>query len=721
MSIRNPRWFVGTMTLALLMNATLLADPPKSDSRESKAFMMQYPETQRQSVIDDYHGTEVADPYRWLEDTESEATAAWVAAQNRLTQRYLEGLPQRAALRSRLEALWNYERYALPVRREGRLFYTHNDGLQDQSVLYTAGGLDGERKELIDPNTFSEDGTMALAGWSPTDDGTRVAYAVADGGSDWRTYRVRDVATGKDLSDVVRWVKFSGAAWKADGSGFFYGRYAAPADGQELTGTNYNQQLFFHRLGTKQDEDELIYARPDHKEWGFQPAVSEDGRWLVITNWKGSEPQVQVFVKDLTKPAAEVRPLITGFDAEYQFIANEGETLYFLTDHQAPRRRIIAVDASEPARTQWREVVAQQEEVIESANLLGDRFFTVGLQGAISVVRAHRLDGSSMQTIELPGLGSVSGFGGRRDAKETFFTFTNYVTPPSIYRFDTQKDRIELWRRPEVAFDSDQYETVQTFASSPDGTQVPILVTHRKGLVPNGTHPTLLYAYGGFNISITPRFSPAIAGWLDAGGVYAVANLRGGGEFGREWHEAGMQENKQQVFDDFIASAEHLIAEKYTRPASLGIYGRSNGGLLMGAAMTQRPELFGACLPAVGVMDMLRFHKFTIGWAWVTEYGSSDDPQQFKTLYAYSPLHNLKPGTCYPATLVTTADRDDRVVPGHSFKFAAALQAAQACDQPALIRIETRAGHGAGTPVSKSIEQYADMWAFLLANLQPAS
>ncbi|QEG43400.1 Prolyl endopeptidase precursor [Roseimaritima ulvae] len=709
-----PALFTATFSISVARGD----DNPSTSSAQPDSKTMDYPDTARQDVSDDYHGTVVPDPYRWLEDTESEQTAQWVQAQNQLTQKYLEALPQREPLRQRLEELWNYERYGSPTLRGSTYFYSHNDGLQDQSVLYKTESLDAPRQVLLDPNKLSDDGTVALAGWRPTDDGKLLAYATADGGSDWRTYRVRDVASGEDLDDEVKWVKFSGAAWNADGSGFYYGRYQAPAEGEELTGTNYNQKLYFHKLGTSQNEDVLVYERPDHKEWGFQPEVSEDGRWLIINNWKGSEPQNQIFIKDLTQPETPVRELITGFDAEYQFVASDETTMYFLTDHEAPRRRLIALNAEQPQRDGWQEVIAQQEEVLESVHLLGDRFFTVGLKGAIGVARIHSLEGQPIKAVPLPGLGTVSGFGGRRDAEETFFTFTNYVTPPSIYRMDLSDDSIELWRQPDVDFAGDQYETKQAFATSKDGTQVPVLITQRKGLQRDGTNPTLLYAYGGFNISITPHFSPAIAGWLDAGGVYVVATLRGGGEYGREWHEAGMQDRKQNVFDDFIAAAEYLIEEKITRKESLGIYGRSNGGLLVGAAMTQRPDLFAACLPAVGVMDMLRFHKFTIGWAWVGEYGSSDDAKQFETLVKYSPLHNIRPDTCYPATMVITADRDDRVVPGHSFKFAAALQAAQSCDNPALIRIETRAGHGAGTPVSKSIEQYADMWAFLLGNLK---
>jgi len=718
-------WFCGLLGWLAIGGALGVAAQPPADTTPAASppdnttdAMIEYPETKRGDVVDEYHGTQVPDPYRWLEDVESEATAAWVAAQNQVTESYLQALPQRQPLRERLETLWNYERYGRPVLRGQKVFYTHNDGLQDQSILYQSDGLDAERQVLIDPNTLSEDGTVALAGWQPTDDGRLMAYGLADGGSDWRTWRVRDTATGNDLEDVVRWVKFSGIAWLPDSSGFFYGRYAEPAPGEELTGTNYNQKLFFHRLGTPQSDDVLVYERPDQKEWGFQPEVSQDGRWLVINNWKGSEPQSQIFLQDLQSEEAAVRPLITGFDAEYEFIAADGETLFFLTDHEAPRRRVIAVPAAADDRDAWREVLAEGEEVLEAVHLLGDRLFTVALQDARSVARIYGLDGSLVREIELPGLGSVGGFGGLRDAEQTFYTFTNYVTPPSVYRFDLTTDTSALWRRPDVAFETEAYETTQHFYKSKDGTQVPMIVTHRKGIARDGSHRTLLYGYGGFNISLTPGFSPAVAAWLDAGGVYAVPNLRGGGEYGRQWHEAGMQGQKQNVFDDFIAAAEFLIEEGYTESSRLGIRGGSNGGLLVGAVMTQRPELFGACLPAVGVMDMLRFHRFTIGWAWVTEFGSSDDPEQFQNLLGYSPLHNVQAGTCYPPTLVTTADRDDRVVPGHSFKFAAALQAAQACAQPVLIRIETRAGHGAGTPVSKSLDLYADLWAFLMANLQ---
>ncbi len=676
-----------------------------------------YPETRKLDLVDDYHGRKVSDPYRWLEDTESEETADWVARQNEVTQQYLQSIPSRSVMHQRLEKLWNYERFELPRRRGSTYFYTHNDGLQNQSVLYKASSLERLREMLLDPNTLSADGTVAVASTQPSDDGKLLAYGLADGGSDWRTWKIRDVETGKDLDDVIRWVKFSDIAWKPDGSGFFYGRYDEPVEGKELTGTNENQRLYFHTLGDDQSEDALIFQQPDHPKWGFGPEVTDDGRFLVIQNWKGSEPKSQIFVQDLRKADAPVEPLITGFDAEYEWVASVDDTLYFLTDHHAPKRRLIAINAGNNNRDDWREVIAESQDVLESVSLFGTTFYASWLKDARGKVTRHSIDGKLVDELELPGVGTVSGFGGPRDAAETFFSFTNYVTPTSIYRVDLPSGVISLWRRPDVDLDVDEFVTEQLFCKSKDGTTVPIIVTRKKTTQLDGSNRTLLYGYGGFNISITPSFSPATAAWVDHGGVYAVANLRGGGEYGRQWHEDGMRHKKQNVFDDCISAAECLIEKGYTTPQRLALQGRSNGGLLVGAVMTQRPELFGACLPAVGVMDMLRYHKFTIGWAWVTEFGSSDEEDQIDNLLSYSPLHNLKAGTCYPATLVTTADRDDRVVPGHSFKFAAALQAAQGCDNPTLIRIETRAGHGAGTPVSKRIDEYADLWAFLIDNL----
>ncbi len=722
----NLHRFIAVMSLAALFDAAAgvnLASAQEAVGVQNAALRphhrrtIKYPETRQLEVVDDYHGRQVKDPYRWLEDTESEETAAWVAAQNDVTQQYLQSISARVGMRDRLQKLWNYERYDLPRRRGGTYFYTHNDGLQNQSVLYKAESLDASRQTLLDPNTFSEDGTIAMAGAVPDDEGKRLAYALADGGSDWRTWKVRDVSSGKDLDDLIEWVKFSGIAWKPDGSGFFYGRYTAPAEGEELTGTNENQRLYFHKLGDDQSKDQLVLQRPDHPKWGFAPEVTDDGRYLVIQNWKGSEPKAQIFIKDLRDPDAAVEPLITGFDAEYEWVASVDDTLYFVTDHNAPRRRLIAVTAGNTNRDDWREVITETADVLESVSLFGETFYASWLKDARGKVTRHDIHGTLIDELPLPGVGSVSGFAGRQDSQETFFSFENYVTPTSIFRVDLATGKVSLWRRPEVAFDVDDFVTEQLFCRSKDGTKIPLIVTRQKRTKLDGSNRTLLYGYGGFNISITPSFSPATAAWIDSGGVYAVANLRGGGEYGRQWHEDGMRLKKQNVFDDCIAAAECLIESGYTKPPRLALSGRSNGGLLVGAVITQRPDLFAACLPAVGVMDMLRYHKFTIGWAWVTEFGSSDEADQIDNLLSYSPLHNLKPGSCYPATLVTTADRDDRVVPGHSFKFAAALQAAQGCDHPTLIRIETRAGHGAGTPVSKRIDEYADLWAFLIDNL----
>ncbi|EMI42560.1 prolyl endopeptidase [Rhodopirellula sp. SWK7] len=694
---------------------------------------IQYPKTATVDVIDDYHGRKVADPYRWLEDVESDDTAAWVTAQNEVTQAYLNELSSRGPMRDKLEQLWNYSRTGLPVRRGDRYFFSHNDGLQNQSILYVAPAgisadeLTEKRTVLIDPNTLSEDGTVALGSWHPSDDGKLLAYSIADGGSDWRTWRVRDAETGEDTDDVVMWSKFSGIAWTPNSDGFYYARYAEPVEGEELTGTNENQMLYLHRLGTPQSEDTLVYSRPDEPQWGFSPTVTENERYLVIENWKGTEPKTQVFVRDLRNADGPVRPIITGFDADYRFFAAVDSVLYFLTDLDAPRRRVIAIDVGkhladpnamqEVDRSTWQSIFDETTDTLEDVSMLGDTIYASYLSDALSKVVRYSLDGERIGEVTLPGKGSAGGFGGRSDAKETFFSFSNYVTPPSLHRVDVATGDIELWLRPEVPFDVTDYVTEQVFCKSKDGTRVPILITRHRDQKNDGSNRTLLYAYGGFNISLTPSYSPAIAAWLDSGGVYAVANLRGGGEYGSQWHEDGMRLKKQNVFDDFIASAEYLIDQGITRSDKLAIRGGSNGGLLVGAVMTQRPELFGACLPAVGVMDMLRYHKFTIGWAWATEFGSSDEEDQIDNLLSYSPLHNVKPGSCYPATLVTTADRDDRVVPGHSFKFAAALQAAQSCDTPVLIRIETRAGHGAGTPTSKKIDEYADLWSFLIENL----
>lgn len=676
-----------------------------------------YPEAERSDHVDVYHGVSIADPYRWLEDLDSEQTRAWVEAQNKVTFDYLSTIPQRKAIESRLTELWNYERFAIPVKRGERYFYTHNNGLQNQSVLYITDQLDGEPRVLLDPNKLSEDGTVALAGWSASDDGKYLAFGLASAGSDWREWKVMDVASGEVLNDHLQWVKFSGVSWTPDNSGIYYSRYDEPKEGEEFTGSNYYHKLYFHKLGEPQSKDQLVYERKDHKQWGFDGSVTEDGDYLIIHVWRGTDPKSQVFYKDLRDPDAEVVELIAGFDAEYQFVGNSQSKFWLMTDLDAPRRRVIAIDIEKPARENWQEVIAESENVLQSISLIGQRFVGRYLKDATTVAKVFPLEGGDGKSVELPGIGTAGGFGGREDDPETFFSFSNYTTPTTIYRYNVQTGERSLYRQPQVDFDPDRYTTEQVFVTSRDGTKVPMLISRRKDLKRNSETPTILYAYGGFDISITPGFSVSNLVWMEMGGIYAVANLRGGGEYGREWHEAGMLTRKQNVFDDYIAAAEWLIENDYTSSKKLAIRGGSNGGLLVGAVTCQRPELFAAAVPAVGVMDMLRFHKFTIGWAWVSEYGSSDDPDQFKYLLGYSPLHNLKPGVAYPATMVTTADHDDRVVPGHSFKYAATLQHCHAGERPVLIRIETSAGHGAGTPTSKRIAAAADVFAFLVREL----
>jgi prolyl oligopeptidase len=692
--------------LSLAASATLLSAPP-----------IVYPKTKRVEHVDDYYGTRVADPYRWLEADArtSDEVAAWVAAENQVTFGYLEAIPERESIRSRLTALWNYERYTPPFKTGGRYFYSKNDGLQNQNVMYWMASLDGAPQVLFDPNTWSKDGTVALAGTSISDDGRLAAYGVAEAGSDWQTWRVRDIDAGADLVDVVQWVKFSGIDWLRDGGGFFYSRYDPPAEGSHFQAKNEFHKLYFHRLGTPQAMDRLVWHAPTEPTWNFGGTVSEDGRWLIITVSKGTDDKYRILYKDLTEPIGLPIELISNFDAEYSFLGNDGPVFYFKTDLDAPRGRIIAIDTREPAGR--REIIPQSADTLQSASIVGNMFICTYLRDAVTAVRLFDLAGSPVREVEFPGLGSAFGFGGRRTDTETFYAFSSFATPPAIYRYDLLTGASTLMRRASVDFEPSDYIVRQEFFSSRDGTRVPMFIAHRKGLKLDGNNPTLLYGYGGFNIPLTPSFSISRLAWMEMGGVYAMPNLRGGGEYGEEWHQAGTRQRKQNVFDDFIAAAEWLIANKYTRPAKLAIQGGSNGGLLVGACMTQRPDLFGAALPAVGVMDMLRFHEFTIGRAWVDDYGCSTNPEEFQALLAYSPYHNLKPGVKYPATLVTTADTDDRVVPAHSFKFAAALQHAHTGENPVLIRIETRAGHGAGKPTAKMIEEVADQWAFLVKNL----
>jgi prolyl oligopeptidase len=703
-----------SLLFGIIALAGCMSDRVKTGSENAR---LTYPKTATGDQVDNYHGTKVADPYRWLEDDHAPTTKEWVEAQNKVTFGYLEKISYRDKIKARLTELWNYERYGLPFKEGGRYFFTKNDGLQNQSVLYTMPDLDERPAVLLDPNKLSADGTVALAGYSVTDDGTLMAYGTSTAGSDWNEWKVRDIRTGKDLEDEIKWVKSSGAAWTKDAKGFFYSRYDAPDKTNQFKGVNYFHKLYYHVLGTPQSQDALVYHRPDQREWGFAGYVTDDGRYLGITVWHGTDTRNRFYYKDLQSPNNPVIEMLNDFDADYSFIDNVGTTFYFRTDLKAPRGRIIAIDIKQPAREQWREVVPESPNRLVGVNMVNNQLIATYLKDAHSQVKIYGTDGALVRDVELPGIGSVSGFGGKRQETETFYAFTSFTRPTTIYRYDLRSGKSTVFREPKVKFNPDDYEAKQVFYKSKDGTRVPMFIVHKKGVRLDGTNPTCLYGYGGFDISLTPGFSVSTLVWMEMGGVFAQPNLRGGGEYGKEWHEAGTKLKKQNVFDDFIAAAEWLIANKYTSREKLAISGGSNGGLLVGACMTQRPELFRVALPAVGVMDMMRFHKFTRGWAWTSDYGSPDNPEEFKALYAYSPLQNLKAGTRYPSTLVTTADHDDRVVPAHSFKFAATLQKAHAGENPVLIRIETKAGHGAGKPTSKVIEEASDRWAFVAHEL----
>ena len=672
---------------------------------------MTYPSAPRGAVVDTYHGHDIPDPYRWLEDGDTPATRAWIEAEAALTERFLAGVPARDAIHRRLTAVWDYERFGLPRRVGDDYVFSKNSGLQNQSVVYIARALDGPARVLLDPNAFSPDGTVALSGMTFSDDGRLMAYATSASGSDWMTWRVRDVAGGTDLDDEIRWSKFSSASWRNDGSGFYYSRYPEPDATTQFKDENYNQKVYFHRLGSPQSADALVYERPDHPDWTLYPFVTDDGNWLIVSSAHGTDPNNRVFVWDLRSPESGVIELLPLGDATYDFVGNLGERFYFRTTKGASRGRIVRLDVH--AR-ELVEVVAESADALEGASLFDDVLVLSYLRHAHSVVRRVNVRGDLLGEVELPGLGSATGFGGKQRERETFYAYTSYTTPVSIYRLDVATGTSSLVFAPQVPFDLQAFESERVFYTSKDGTRIPMIVTRKAGTPRDGTAPAILYGYGGFNISLTPAFSPATMVWLELGGTFVVANIRGGGEYGEDWHLAGTKDRKQNVFDDFIAAAEFLIAERYTSTPKLAIYGGSNGGLLVGACVTQRPELFGAAVAAVGVLDMLRFQKFTIGWAWTSDYGSSDEPGEFAYLRTYSPLHNIVPGTAYPATLIVTADHDDRVFPAHSFKFAAALQAAQGGSAPILIRIETKAGHGAGKPTGKLIDEAADRFAFLV-------
>jgi prolyl oligopeptidase len=673
--------------------------------------LMIYPAAPRGDVVDMYHGHAVPDPYRWLEDGDAPAARTWIEAEAELTERFLDAIPARAAIRERLTAVWDYERFGLPRRIGDNYVYTKNSGLQNQGVVYVAPALDGPARVLIDPNGFSADGTIALAGTSFSDDGRYMAYATSASGSDWMIWRIREVASGCDLDDEIRWSKFSSASWRLDGSGFYYSRYAEPASTTQYKDENYNHKVYFHRVGTPQSADALIYERPDHPDWSLHAYATEDGAWLIVSAAQGTDPNNRVFVSDLRMPGGEIVALLPDGDAAYDFVGNDGDTFVFRTTKDAPRGRIVTLSASDRRLV---EIVGECGDSLEDGSFFEGQLILAYLHDAHSVIRRVSLRGEPLSELALPGLGTASGFGGKQHDVETFFAYTSYTTPTSIYRLDLATGVCSLVFTPTVAFDSNAFESEQVFYESKDGTRIPMIVTRKIGTPRDGSAPTILYGYGGFNISLTPAFSPATLVWLELGGAFAVANIRGGGEYGEAWHIAGIKEAKQNVFDDFIAAAEYLIAQRYTSVAKLAIYGGSNGGLLVGACLVQRPDLFGAAIAAVGVLDMLRFQNFTIGWAWTADYGSSDDPAAFAYLRAYSPLHNLRPGSVYPPTLIVTADHDDRVFPAHSFKFAAALQAAQVGDAPVLIRIETKAGHGAGKPTGKVINEAADRFAFLV-------
>lgn len=710
--------------LSLVLACDKAADPetvtPADAAAPSARFT--YPVSRQDDVVDDYHGVAVADPYRWLEDLDSDETAAWVAAQNQVTQGYLDTLDVRAKYQARLASLWNYARFSVPFREGGRTFMFKNDGLQNQSVLYTVGEGDA-LKTLLDPNTLSEDGTTALNGLSVSHDGKYLAYALSDAGSDWKTWRVRDIESGEDLDDVVAWSKFSGASWTHDGKGFFYSRYDAPTEGDEYEGVNRAQKLYYHALGTPQSEDVLVYGRPDQPKWGFGASVTDDGKYVVVDINVGTEQKNAIYVGALSKTGVkglELTPLLPDFDASYSFVGNAGDTFWFRTDHDAPRGRLIELSLKKPGTAHWKELVAQDADTLRGVSAVGGGFIASYLHDAHSRVTMFDRDGARVRDIDLPDIGSASGFGGDMDDTDTYYSFQSFTRPPTVYRLDLKTGASEVYKAPKLDLDPSNFVTRQVFFESKDGTRVPMFIVHRADVTPDGTQPTYLYGYGGFNISLTPRFSVPDAVWVEQGGIYAQPSLRGGGEYGEAWHQAGTKTQKQNVFDDFIAAGEWLVNQGISTPQTLGIGGRSNGGLLVGASITQRPDLFGAALAGVGVMDMLRFHLFTIGWAWVSDYGSSENAEEFKALYAYSPVHNVRSGTAYPATLIYTADHDDRVVPSHSFKFAAALQAGHEGDNPVMIRIDTKAGHGAGKPTSKRIEEWADLWGFLHENLQVA-
>ncbi len=700
--------FRKALSLVTVLSVLVLTIPAQ------KGF--EYPKARKADQVDDFHGTKVYDPYRWMEDTGSAETQSWIEAQNKLTNSYFETIPQRARIRERLTELWNYERISAPAKIGKRYIYTRNDGLQNQSVLYITDSINDPGKVFFDPNKLSSDGTAALSGSSFTEDGKLWAYGVARSGSDRTEWRIMNVETGEHLSDTLPPNRQGGVAWLADNSGFFYQRYPAPEAGAELRAANRFPKIYFHKLGTPISEDKVIYERNDDGELTSGGLVTEDGKWYVIFTSKGTQRMNEVHFKDLSRPDSPIVPLVSERTASWSFVGNDGPVFYFRTDKDAERGKLVSVNVLARARI-WKEVIPQAAETLNGVQMINDQFVANYLKDAYTKIKIFDKDGKHVRDVELPGIGSAGGFGGKQTDTETFYTFSSYNAPPTIYHYDMKTGTSKLFRQAQVKFNPSDYEVKQVFYTSKDGTRVPMFISHKKGLKLDGSNPTILYGYGGFNISQTPGFSVSRIVWMEMGGIYAVANIRGGAEYGKEWWANGAVLKKQNTFDDFIAAGEFLIKSKYTSNKKLAIQGGSNGGLLVGAVLNQRPDLFGAALPAVGVMDMVRFTEFTVGAFWKSDYGDPKKPDEFKVLYSYSPLHNIKPGTKYPATLVTTADTDDRVFPAHSFKYAAALQAGQGGDAPVLIRIETKAGHGAGKPTAKVIEEQADIYGFLFKNL----
>jgi prolyl oligopeptidase len=686
------------------------------------AASVTYPSTRTVNQVDAYHGISVRDPYRWLEEVDSEETVAWVNAQRAVTESFLRTIPERGTIRARLDALTNIPRSGIPVKQGGRYFSSHNTGLQNQPTLRMRTTLDAAPTVVLDPNQLASDGTVALTAYAGSPDGRWLAYALSRSGSDWNEYRIKDLITGEDTADTLRWVKFSRMSWTHDSAGFFYSRYPTPPDtGDPLFRSLENQRIYYHRRGTPQSEDVLVYARPDQPKWGLGGGLTEDGRYLIIRLSEGTDPRNRLHVLDLKDPeqpqfAQPPLALIDTLEASFSVIGNDGPVLFLRTDLDAPRSRIIAIDLRAPERGNWKTLVAETNDTMASATLVGDRLVVEYMRDARSILRRFTQDGADLGEIALPGIGQVGGLSGREDESELFFSYSSFNQPSTIFRTDVVTGETRVFEQPALAFDPSLYETRQVFYASKDGTRIPMFITARRDLPRDRPHPTLLYGYGGFNISLSPSYSASTIAWLEQGGVYAVANLRGGGEYGREWHAAGTKLRKQNVFDDFIAAGEYLIREGYTSSAKLTLSGRSNGGLLVGAVVNQRPDLARVALPGVGVMDMMRFHRFTIGWAWRSDYGSADDNADMASyLHGYSPLHTVRQGAAYPAVLVTTGDHDDRVHPGHSFKYAAALQAANSTNAlPLLIRIDAKAGHGAGKPIGKLLDETADTLAFAL-------